>query len=68
MSDGPMKKIGAGMIVYDDKVLVFGGHGVRGKIIQPGSEFAKNEKFADGHGKTNELHVFDLKKGMGGTI
>ena len=62
-TNGPMKKIGAGMIVFEDKVLVFGGHGVPGKTIQPGSEFAKNEKFADGHGKTNELHVFDLKNG-----
>ncbi len=60
--DGPMKKIGAAMVVSDNKVVLFGGHGVQSNV-QSGSQFIKNDNFTDGHGKTNELHVFDLKKG-----
>ena len=68
-SDGPMKKIGSGMVIHGNKIVLFGGHGIPSKSsIQAGSQFAKNDLFTDGHGKTNELHLYDMKKGKGGLI
>ena len=59
--DGPMKKSACGMVVYDDKVVLFGGLGVPSGPIQPGSEYIPDN---EGTGWTNELHLFNLKKGQ----
>ena len=56
----PMRKRGCGMIVYDSKIVLFGGYGEPYGLIQPGSKF--NKHFAN-RGYTNELHTFNLKEG-----
>jgi N-acetylneuraminic acid mutarotase len=60
---GPMEKTGSGMIVYDNKVIVFGGYGLPTHPTQPGSEFIKDSIYTDGRGWTNEVHTFDVKEG-----
>ena len=62
-SDGPMEKLGCGMIAYGCKILLFGGKGVPSGPIQPGAEFVKDAGYIDGRGWTNEVHIFDLKEG-----
>lgn len=61
--DCSMNKIGSGIVVYNNKIVLFGGHGIPSKHIQPGSQFDENKLFTDGHGKTNEIHTYDLRKG-----
>lgn len=62
-SDGPMRKIGCGMVTYANKLLLFGGYGYPCGATQSGAEFVKNSRFSDGRGWSNELHAFDLKEG-----
>ena len=57
---GPSKKTGCGMVYHEDKFIVFGGYGTPSTPIQPSAEFIE---YTDGHGWTNELHVFDMQKG-----
>ena len=64
-SAGPMRNQGCGMVAHDSKLVLFGGYGVPSGPTQPGAEFVKNSKYTSGEGWTNELHVFDLNKGMG---
>ena len=60
---GPMKKYGAGMVLFGDgKLALFGGYGVPTGPVQPGSSFVRNDSSNDGSGWTNEFHVFDLHK------
>ena len=63
--DGPMRKDASGMVHFDsDKLAVIGGYGCPGDgPIQPGSLFIPNERFTDGTGWTNEVHVFDICAG-----
>ena len=62
--DGPMRKNGCGMVPYhNDTLALFGGHGIPGDTIQPGSSFIKNESFSDGGGWTNEFHLFNVNEG-----
>ena len=62
--DGPMRKSGCRMVLFDDSILVlFGGHGFPKAAIQPGSSFIKDKRFSDGRGWTNECHLFDVKQG-----
>ena len=63
-SAGPMKKYGCGMVAYGNKLVLFGGYGIPSGPTQPGAEFVKDTKFTDGAGWTNELHSFDLEKGV----
>ena len=64
---GPMGKAGCGLVQFnDDKLVVIGGYGCPTGPTQPGSTFigARNTKFTDGRGFTNEVHVFDLSQGI----
>ena len=62
-SAGPMKKRQSGMITYGNQLLLFGGYGVPSGPIQPGSQFVLDSRYTDGSGRTNELYMFDLRKG-----
>ena len=61
----PMRKAGCGMIVFERKLLVFGGYGDPSAPTQPGAKFIKDSNYSDGIGWNNELHLFDLKEGEG---
>ena len=58
----PMPKWGCGMEPYRDSLVVFGGYG-RPRGSGPGS-FMKDTRFTYGSGWTNELHIYNLTKGM----
>ena len=60
-----MRKITYGMVAHDSKLVLFGGYGVPSGPTQAGSEFVTYSDSTIGEGWTNELHVFDLNKGMG---
>ena len=63
--DGPMRKAGCGMVAFlQDKLAVFGGHGIPTSPTQPGAMFTKNTDYTDGSGWSNELHVFNITEGM----
>lgn len=62
-ADGPMRKVGCGMIAYKNKLVVIGGYCVPTGYIQEGSEFIKAVHSTDGSGWTNEIHSFDLTAG-----
>ena len=59
-SDGPRKMRNCGMVKFHDYLILFGGYGERTGSTQDGAEFKENY---DGNGWTNEIHMFDLKKG-----
>ena len=62
-SSGPMKKSNCGMIAIGNRLVVFGGYGSPCGPTQPGAEFVKNDRYTDGRGWSNELHVFDVMEG-----
>ena len=63
-SSGPMKKSRCGMIAYGNHLVVFGGYGYPScGPTQPGAEFVKDDRYTDGRGWSNELHVFDVMEG-----
>ena len=69
-ANAPMKKIGCGIIVYDNSVILVGGFGIRNGPIQPGSEWMKfrdedDEEDPSTKGLTNEMHKYDLGEGKG---
>ena len=51
------------MVSHGCKLVMFGGYGVPFGPIQQGAEFINFSN--SGHGYSNELHAFDLKKGEG---
>ena len=59
----PMSKDGCGMVAYGKKLVLFGGYGVPSGATQPRAQFIENTSDA-GSGWTNELHIFDLEKGV----
>ena len=62
--DGPMRKVGCGMVpVNDDALALFGGFGIPRGTIQPSSSFDQSKNFSDGRGWTNEMHLCDVKEG-----
>ena len=64
-ADGPMRKIGYGMVSFlQDKLAIFGGYGIPTGPTQPGAMFTQNADSTDGRGWSNELHVFDITEGM----
>ena len=64
-ADGPMRKVGCGMVSFlQDKLAIFGGYGIPTGSTQPGAMFTKDPKFTDGRGWSNELHVFNITEGM----
>ena len=61
--NGPMRKIGCGMLCFDNKKLaVIGGLGVPRGPPQPGSTFIKDEGCTDGSGYTNEIHFYHTEQ------
>ena len=69
-ADAPMKKVACEMIVYENLVIVIGGHGIRNGLIQPGSMWRKERNTDDDEnpntkGSTNEMHKYDLSEGEG---
>ena len=63
-SAGPgMIKTRCRMVVYDSKLVLFGGYGYPSGPTQPGAEFIKDNDFTYGVGWTNELNTFNLKEG-----
>ena len=63
-ADSPMKKVGCGMIIYENSVIIIGGWGIRNGPIQPGSEWIKLRD-EDNEGWTNEMHKYDQCEGEG---
>ena len=64
-ADGPMRKIGCGMVSFlQDQLATFGGHGIPTGPTQPGTMFIKDTKFTAGSGWSNELHVFNITESM----
>ena len=62
--DDPMRKTGSGMVVYADKLVLFGGYGISPATpSQQGAHFIPDSRFSDGVGWTSELHVFSLEEG-----
>ena len=64
-ADGPMKKGGCDMIVWGEKLILFGGYGIPSSPTQPGADFIKDAKYSQGW--TNEMHVFNLRGGKSST-
>ena len=69
-ANAPIKKVGSGMIMYKNSVILIGGVGIRNGPIQPGSEWEKwQDNINDGDlkpmGNTNEMHKYDLREGEG---
>ena len=69
-ANAPMKKVGSGMIIYENSVIVVGGFGIRNGPIQPGSQFRKwrdkdDDEDPNTIGWTNEMHKYDLREGEG---
>ena len=67
-ADSPMKKSSCGMVVWGEKCILFGGYGIPSGPTQSGADFIRNSSSTDGHGWTNEMHTFDLKKGEGASL
>ncbi len=63
-SEGPMRKRGCQMVVYEGKLVLFGGYGIPSHRMQPGASFSKSPRFTDGRGWSNELHVIQPSEGM----
>ena len=63
-ANAPMKKMGCGMIIYENSVIIFGGWGIQNGPIQPGSEWRKRRD-RDNEGWTNEMHKYDQCEGEG---
>ena len=65
----PIKKVGCGMIVYKNSVIIIGGWGIQNGPIQHGSEWRKSKKDDEqdpnAKGCTNEMHKYDLRGGEG---
>ncbi len=63
-SEGPMRKRACQMVVYEGKLVLFGGYGIPSHRMQPGASFSKNPRFTDWRGWSNELHVIQPSEGM----
>ena len=61
-ADGPMRKAGCGMITdLQNQLATFGGHSFCTGPTQPGAMFTVD---TNGKGWSNELHIFDITRGM----
>ena len=61
-SEFPMCKAGCSLVAVDEGTLAcFGGYG--SGPTQPGSTFTRDSQSTKGYGWTNELYLFNLKKG-----
>ena len=62
---GPMRKADCGMVSFHgDQLAVIGGYGFPTGPTQHGASFIKSTKVTDGVGWTNEVHVFNINKGI----
>ena len=62
--DGPMRKEGCGMVTCDDNTLaLLGGWGIPSDTTQPGNAISRSTFYLDGRGWTNELHIYNIRKG-----
>ena len=63
-SVGPIRKWECGLVCFNGYMLtLFGGYGIPNDSTQSGSEFIQDERYKEKRGWTNELHVFDTRKG-----
>lgn len=66
----PMPKSGCGIVTYLEEALsaasliVFAGYGKPVSPTEPGARFIPDTRFSGWRGWTNEMHLFNLKKGM----
>ena len=66
----PMPKSGCGIVTYLEEALsaasliVFAGYGKPVSPTEPGARFIPETRFSGWRGWTNEMHLFNLKKGM----
>ncbi len=63
-SEGPMRKFGCQMVVFEGKLVLFGGYGIPSHPMQPGASFLNNPGCSGGRGCSNELHVIQPSEGM----
>ena len=69
-ANAPLKKVGCGMTMYENSVIIIGGFCIRNGPIQPGSEWTKwsrkdGDEDPNTKGWTNEMHKYDLREGKG---
>ena len=66
----PMPKSGCGIVTYREEALsaasliVFAGYGKPVSPTSPGARFVPDDRFFGWRGWTNEMHLFNLTKGM----
>ena len=60
---GLMRKYGCGLIIVRDKLVLIGGRGIPTGPIQPQATFARDTRFTDGSGWSNEVHEFNMSQG-----
>ena len=66
----PMPKSGCGIVTYLEEALsaasliLFAGYGKPVSPTEPGARFIPDTRFSGWRGWTNEMHLFNLKKGM----
>ena len=60
---GPMRKLGCGLIIVHDKLVVIGGYGIPTGPIQPQATFISDTQDTDGSGWSNEIHEFNISQG-----
>ena len=62
---GPMRKDSCGIFICrGEQVVVIGGYGIPTGPAQTGASFIQDTRFTDGCGWTNEVHVYDIKRGI----
>ena len=64
-ADSPIKKDGCGMIVWEEKLVLFGGYGIQSSPTQPGAVFIKDANYPGG--RSNEMHIFNLGESKSST-
>ena len=64
-ADGPMRKRGCKMVVYNqDQLALFGGYGFPMGPTRPGVVFTEDTSFTDRRGWSNEFHLFNVNEGI----
>ncbi len=59
---GPMRKSECQMIHYNNTLIVIGGYGIPSGELQSGSQFTGSKKYQHGHGRTNEIHMYNISQ------
>ena len=58
-----MRKVGCGIIYYNNSIVICGGYGFSSSELQAGSQFIKNTQSKLGRGWTNEIYMFNITEG-----